>query len=655
MAKTIVEIVIDANNKATATIRQLGEDVEDVGKKTEQTSEIMDDFKKALTAAAIVQTGKAAYELAELGAQSLRTGDAFRNISGGAELAKENLEAMRKATRGAMSETQMMAEASAMLQMGIAGNADELARNAEMAIRLGAAMGTEAGPAMANWNAMIANKSIQRLDTYGISSGNVTKLMGELQEQIEGLSSEEAFRQAVFAEGEKALQRLGPILEDDALAFEQARARAEDYRIELAENLSPKVAELINTGLDLLTWNERMAEAYRTHSTDVIITAETYDAYAQELKRTAERTGLLVDKQGNLWSTQGKLIEQNYLVAESVYDATHALDGWTATIGEGYNQAELMRAGLGGIAEASSSTVEEVERLNEASNRVARSFGEITFDDQTLWKMALASGASTEALSQLAVTLGVATDKEIQLALAGQELMDSLAAGTKSPEEVARAWESLEWAQSGAAQAATIAAAEMDVMKGRLADTEAIVPGLTEGFGEMGPTLDDSVEKFGAMGDEAELINEQFGTMSEETVPTTVDALNTKLHPSLRLINEDASGIAGSLKNTRKEMEWLDGRHIVTTLELRRIGEGPGRAPSYQHGTPYVPETGLALLHQGEAVLPPAEAAAYRQGGSSTSWTGDIVVNGVSDPAAVAARVRRELEDRGLIPKVGLR
>jgi hypothetical protein len=43
-----------------------------------------------------------------------------------------------------------------------------------------------------------------------------------------------------------------------------------------------------------------------------------------------------------------------------------------------------------------------------------------------------------------------------------------------------------------------------------------------------------------------------------------------------------------------------------------------GFPPQYEHGTPYVPETGLALLHQGERVVPAAENNAGGMGGGMT-------------------------------------
>jgi len=49
-------------------------------------------------------------------------------------------------------------------------------------------------------------------------------------------------------------------------------------------------------------------------------------------------------------------------------------------------------------------------------------------------------------------------------------------------------------------------------------------------------------------------------------------------------------------------------------------GQGGG-APEFQHGTDYVPRTGWAYLHQGEAVLPAQVAAQYRGGDTNISIT----------------------------------
>ena len=201
---------------------------------------------KALLAYVSVESLKATYELAKLGAQSLRTKSAFEAISGGSRQASENLDAMREATRGAMSETDMIAVASQMLQMGLVDNAEGLGEMTEMAVRLGSAMGMEAGPAMENWNLMIANQSIPRLDSYGISGAKVRERILELQAATAGMSREQAFMIAVTEAGSNAMERLGPAMDDAALSFEQVEAKIQDLTTGFAEKLAPAISTAID-------------------------------------------------------------------------------------------------------------------------------------------------------------------------------------------------------------------------------------------------------------------------------------------------------------------------------------------------------------------------------------------------------------------------
>ncbi|MFH1745567.1 MAG: hypothetical protein ABIG44_00850, partial [Planctomycetota bacterium] len=129
-----IYIIVSSKDQASKILQGIGQsakgmgnDVENAGgkaKKTEKESKDLADtlsgaLKAGLTVGAAVAAAKAAFELSELGAQSLRTGRAFENISGGAEEANKRLEAMRTATRGAMSEMQMMGSANQLMQMGL--------------------------------------------------------------------------------------------------------------------------------------------------------------------------------------------------------------------------------------------------------------------------------------------------------------------------------------------------------------------------------------------------------------------------------------------------------------------------------------------------------------------------------------------------------
>jgi hypothetical protein len=217
--------------------------------------------KAALFALGAQQAVRTAVELGRLGAQAERTESAFVNIAGGTDAAEDNLEAMREATRGAVDDMGLMQAANQMLQMGLADNAEELRRNATLATRLGGAMGKDAAGAMADWNMMMANQSIPRLDTFGISAGAVRMRMEELAEANQNLTREQRFSIAAAEEGEKALLRLGDAVEDNQLAIEQGQAAWQNFRVELGKNFSDAVGQATGAlGLLLTEVTEGMAQ-----------------------------------------------------------------------------------------------------------------------------------------------------------------------------------------------------------------------------------------------------------------------------------------------------------------------------------------------------------------------------------------------------------
>ena len=266
MAKHAIDVVMKATDHASEKIADLGDTVEDTGEQTEGFAGIADIAKGALGAFAIKEAGQAIVELGRLGAESLRTKQAFDAISGGSVAAAANLEAMQVATRGAMSEQDMMSNANLLLQMGLVSNAQELGNVTEMATRLGAAMGTEAGPAIENFAMMLANQSLPRLDTFGISSGRVRKRIEELQAATEGLTREQAFMQAVTEEGTEAMGRLGDAVEDELLGFERLEATTADLKAQVGELVAGPLGSfvgLLATGVDeLMHWDTRIKQMY---------------------------------------------------------------------------------------------------------------------------------------------------------------------------------------------------------------------------------------------------------------------------------------------------------------------------------------------------------------------------------------------------------
>jgi hypothetical protein len=421
--------IIDAQDKTKSATSGAAKNIEGLEKTVK-------DVGAAITAMGAVAAAKAAFELGQLGAQSIRTRNAFIAISGGADEATARMDAMQTATRGALSEQEAMAAANRLMQMGLASNAQELGNVTEMAVRLGTAMGRDASASIEEFALLLANQSIPRLDTFGISAGKVRTRIAELQDATEGLTREEAFLQAVQEEGAVAMERLGEATEDEALAFERAEAMAKDFRAELGERLAPTIADVLETGMLLLTWNEQIAEATAEHAAQIETSTESYTDYEAELRRAAEAAGLVVDENGNLMRvTQGmgsqieQLVQENYLLSESEFQAARDAEDLQNSL----RGAEADAARLTAAADVTSESLGE---LSTSARTVASSFGDMTYDPAQLWDMALASGASVEALGALAEHLGIATDAEIQHTMDAYRLVEAFGAGKISAEEL---------------------------------------------------------------------------------------------------------------------------------------------------------------------------------------------------------------------------
>jgi hypothetical protein len=163
---------------------------------------------------------------------------AFTNLSGSANIAKINLQAMERATRGLISQTEQMKIANQLLGMNIVETDQQLEQVVSVSRRLGKEFkGLGAREAAEEFAIMIANMSVARLDSFGLSSGRVRARILELMAATEGMTREQAFFRATMEESQRTVERLGP--EITTSADEVARLGAEwaDFQVFLGETI----------------------------------------------------------------------------------------------------------------------------------------------------------------------------------------------------------------------------------------------------------------------------------------------------------------------------------------------------------------------------------------------------------------------------------
>lgn len=293
MANYKVAIQLDAEGNAVAKFQELNTELK-------QTKESAGDGPGGLLGqlgplgAGIAAVGGAfaawgvaqkALEMRDLGQTVTQTANTFTALQGGAQAAEITMNSLRTATRGLIDDTTLMGGASSMLRTGVAANNDELVRFMEMATALKKPTDS-AAEAIDNFTAMMANQSVLRLDSFGISSARVTARIEELIAAGQAAGREDAFRMAVLEEGAAAMDRLGDSIEQNASQWDRLMVRGQNAIQSIGEaafSVGEAVAGGINTALtavdNLIT---RLSEVEQDRQVNIQIATEASQETTQD-------------------------------------------------------------------------------------------------------------------------------------------------------------------------------------------------------------------------------------------------------------------------------------------------------------------------------------------------------------------------------------
>jgi hypothetical protein len=182
----------------------------------------------AVASAAFVGVGLAAqqaYATLRAGAELQTTTERFGKLAASiGTTADVMLGKLREATKGMISDAELMASASGIVSL-------KLADNEEQVVRLATVVGT-LGWDMQQVILTFANLSTMRLDALGLSVDEVKQKQKELMDQ--GMSAAAAFKEAVIQAGEARLD-VGGVSEAEQ-AFKQAEAAVTNFKNAILES-----------------------------------------------------------------------------------------------------------------------------------------------------------------------------------------------------------------------------------------------------------------------------------------------------------------------------------------------------------------------------------------------------------------------------------
>ena len=181
---------------------------EDTTKNLGKSSDNLAGTLRGLFTLALVQRIAAVgAEMVQLGTEANQTEERFRNLTSTMGDYDSTMLGLRDATLNIVDDMHLQAGAMLLIQTaGIETNA-ELERMMNL-ITMTKKPSEDMTTAIQNFGLMLANNSILRLDSFGISASKVRARIIDLQATL-GIDRSEAFRMAVLEEGEKNIAKFG--------------------------------------------------------------------------------------------------------------------------------------------------------------------------------------------------------------------------------------------------------------------------------------------------------------------------------------------------------------------------------------------------------------------------------------------------------------
>ncbi len=294
-------------------------------------------------AAAIIALGAGMGALAldtlKAAEESKKVTSAFNNLSGGAQIATANLQAMRNATRGLVSETEQMQIANQLLGMQIVQTSDQLEEVVGVSRRLGKEFrGLGARDAAEEFAIMIANMSVARLDSFGLSSGRVRTRINELMKETQGMTREAAFFQATMEEGQKTIERLGP--EITTTAEETAKMSAEWANLKVVMGQAAEGTGILKNLAAGISDNLVLLRNWSEAGTDNVTNQQALEI---QIKRTQ---AALEDNTTGLFQSSGAAIRNRLKLAELREEYDKVTDAVNENTAAAKAQQEALQAAI---------------------------------------------------------------------------------------------------------------------------------------------------------------------------------------------------------------------------------------------------------------------------------------------------------------------
>ena len=359
----------------------------------------------ALTLGAIKQLP----QMIQLGFRYQNAQIALEAYTGSAQAATDITEAISAASGFAVSKMEAVANATRIVSLGLASNAEEAAEFTRVAVTLGATMGKDVQGAFEEFSLLLANESILRLDTYGISGAKVREEMAKLAAEFPELDRSVRFNNATMTIAAEKMEKLEAAGFQATSSIDRLGALFRDAKLGaaqfVADGLLPVTEGFFGIGDAAKASNLRLAEGVESFEEYEAAVDELADTFGKDfVSKFALETGKLTEAEFEAIIATRELAAANeeLIVVEEKVILTQG--GINELLQE---QAFLSKALSLGIAGSLTKAYEKAEEgqvdfletqkeLQEAGAELDLRWQEINFEIQSLTASYNAGGAASE-------------------------------------------------------------------------------------------------------------------------------------------------------------------------------------------------------------------------------------------------------------------
>lgn len=374
-----------------------------------------------------IKLAGAAFELAQIGAESERTAAAFDNLANRAGISSQRLlDTLRTATRNTIDDTNLQLSANRALMLGVADNLEEFDQLTRIAIERGKGLGIGSQQAFNDLVTGIGRMSPLILDNLAIivdaeqAYSDYAASVGKSVDALTEAEQKQAFVNNIIKNNADAIRDSTTATDDASTKIQQFTAAWENAKSALGEGfLAAGAAETLDTFTRAIQDSQAQIEGFVQFLRDAKefldldaliapfsgdpaaqIQGQIRSAQAMLSQLEAGRDRLVADREaGSIFFSQADLDRQNRLIAEARAELVQLRTEYARVAPESERAAqatELAGVALGGLTSSSEIAAQKQGELEAANRELNAALDASPAGFAVFAAAALAAGASVD-------------------------------------------------------------------------------------------------------------------------------------------------------------------------------------------------------------------------------------------------------------------